>query len=84
MDQMMLARLGAVVFIAIALTATAIEMTRKGGDPDRAPSTPAKAAESDPLHDELVRCQLTGEAGPRDAACLQAWAENRKRFLGAR
>ena len=40
----------------------------------------------DPLRTELIRCQRLGDAGPRDAACLRAWAENRERFLapGAR
>ena len=41
---------------------------------------------ADPLRAELIRCQRLGEAGPRDPACLSAWAESRERFLarGAR
>ena len=86
MDGKMLARLGAVVFVAVAITATSIEMTRKEETPEAWPSGRATQTQIDPLRDELVRCQALGEAGPRDTACLRAWAENRNRFLapGAR
>jgi len=36
----------------------------------------------DPLVAEFHRCQALGDAGAHDAACLAAWAENRRRFLG--
>lgn len=86
MDGKMLARLGAVVFVAVAITATAIEMSRKEEAPEAWPSGRAAVTAADPLRDELIRCQALGEAGPRDPACLRAWAENRNRFLapGAR
>jgi conjugative transfer region protein TrbK len=86
MDGKMLARLGAVVFVAVAVTATAIEMTRKEEVPAAWPSGRSTEAQADPLRDELIRCQSLGEAGPRDPGCLRAWAENRHRFLapGAR
>lgn len=86
MDGKMLARLGAVVFVAVAITATAIEMSRNEEESERWASSRSNTAPSDPLRDELFRCQALGEAGPRDAACLRAWAENRNRFLapGAR
>lgn len=81
MDGKMLARLGAVVFIAIALTVTAIDMARK--DEPSAPS-PASAFQppADPLRESLRRCQQLGEAAASDADCLAAWAESRDRFLG--
>lgn len=86
MDGKMLARLGTVVFIAVAITATAIELTRKDEEPTVRDLSQAATAPADPLREELLRCQLLGEAGPRDAACLRAWADNRQRFLapGAR
>lgn len=86
MDGKMLARLGAVVFVAVAVTATAIEMSRNEEPTESWASSRPNTAPSDPLRDELFRCQALGEAGPRDAACLRAWAENRNRFLapGAR
>ena len=80
MDGKMLARLGAVVFIAIALTVTAIDMARKDE-----PSAPRPASvlqpQADPLRETLRRCQQLGEAAS-DADCLAAWAESRDRFLG--
>ncbi|PJI44670.1 MAG: conjugal transfer protein TrbK [Rhizobium sp.] len=86
MDGKLLARLGAVVFVAVAITATAIEMNRKEEAPEPWASGRANQTQADPLRDELIRCQELGEAGPRDTACLRAWAENRNRFLapGAR
>src|SRR5690606_5937331 len=81
MDGKMLARIGAIIFIAIAITATVIEMTREE-EPARVRSAPALQPEADPLRLTLRRCQRLGEAATRDAACLSAWAEARDRFLG--
>ncbi|MCH4021913.1 conjugative transfer region protein TrbK [Sphingomonas sp. BE270] len=77
----MLARLGAVVFVALAITATVIDMTRKEAAPVDTSVPSAAPAGADPLRGELTRCQLLGEDGARDAACLRVWAENRRRFL---
>ncbi len=84
MDMKMLARLSALVFVAVAILATAVEFGRKEVEPSPLPS--ASIGEPDPLRAELVRCQMLGEAGIRDTACLRAWAENRRRFMapGAR
>ena len=86
MDGKLLARIGAIAFVAIAITATAIELTREEEGDARPSAAPAVAAAADPHRAELIRCQRLGEAGPRDAACLRAWAESRERFLapGAR
>lgn len=82
MDGKTLARIGAVVFVSIAVTATAIEMTRKSNR-QNSPATQARAVtERDPLGAELARCSGMGEAGARDPSCLKTWAENRRRFLG--
>lgn len=81
MDGKMLARLGAVVFVALAITATAIELTRKEDRPSAPSAGRTEAANADPLRGELIRCQELGEAGARDPACLRAWAEIRHRFL---
>ena len=82
MDGKTLARIGAVMFVAIAVTATAIEMTRKD-DRQNSPTAQRRTVpERDPLGAELARCSAMGEAGPRDLSCLRAWDENRKRFLG--
>jgi conjugative transfer region protein TrbK len=75
------AQIGAVVFVAFAITATAMGLVRKdeAQDPSIAQSVPPA---TDPLRAELTRCQELGEAAPRDATCLAAWAEARRRFLG--
>ncbi|WP_443019462.1 putative entry exclusion protein TrbK-alt [Sphingomonas adhaesiva] len=76
------ARIGAIVFVAVAVTATAVEMTRKEEAPPAAVVVTVSAAPADPLRLALERCQFLGEAAARDPACLRTWAENRARFLG--
>ena len=80
MDGKMLARLGAIIFAAIAITATAIEMTRK----EDAPVAPPRLLqqEGDPLREGQRRCQQLGQQAASDAECLRVWAETRDRFLG--
>jgi conjugative transfer region protein TrbK len=82
MDGKTLARIGAVVFVAVAITATAIEMNRKDASSDVFVRPSRPVAIRDPLDGELLRCSQIGEAGSRDPACLKAWAESRRRFLG--
>jgi len=81
MDSKWLARGGAIAFVAVVITITALEMrdAPRGGEP--AFSDPAVTERADPLAAELVRCQSIGQAGASDGACLRAWAENRRRFL---
>ncbi|NSZ48756.1 putative entry exclusion protein TrbK-alt [Agrobacterium vitis] len=81
MDGKMLARLSAVVFVAVAITAAVLELTRK----DDAPAgSPARIVEPilDPLREGQRRCQQLGPQAASDAACLRVWAETRDRFLG--
>lgn len=81
MDGKMLARIAAVVFVAIAVTATVIDMTRKD-EPAPTSTAPALQPPADPLRATLRRCQRLGEAATGDPSCLAAWAESRDRFLG--
>ena len=81
MDGKLVARVGAVVFVAVVVTATAIEMSRKEEVPEIWPSGRTAQETADPLRDALIRCQALGEEGPRDPDCRRAWAENRHRFL---
>ncbi len=81
MDGKLLARLGAVVFVAIAITATAIEMTRKEGAPAEEPARLADPVR-DPLREAQRRCQQLGQSAASDADCMRVWAETRDRFLG--
>jgi conjugative transfer region protein TrbK len=86
-DAKLLARIGAIVFVAIAITMTAIEMARAPAPPrEEPPDVADRSAATDPLLIELHRCQSLGAAGASDTNCLRAWAENRRRFLapGAR
>lgn len=81
MDGKMLARLGAVMFVAVAITVAVIELTRK----DVAPaSTPPNIVQPDrdPLREGQRRCQQLGQKAAEDAECLRVWAETRERFLG--
>lgn len=87
MDTKLLARIGAIIFIAIAITMTAIEMSRAPAPARDEPAAVSDtSATADPLLIELRRCQSLGQAGASDSDCLRAWAENRRRFLapGAR
>jgi len=81
MDGKLLARLGAIVFVAVAITATAIEMNRKEEEPPVQASRPSEDAPTEPLREAQRRCQLLGEAAARDPECLRTWAETRDRFL---
>ena len=81
MDGKLLARLGAVVFVAIAITATAIEMTRKDAAPEME-RVHAVEPKRDALREGQRRCQQLGQQAADDAECLRVWAETRDRFLG--
>lgn len=81
MDGKMLARIGAVVFVGVAITATAIEMTRAPREPEVRILRPDLDAQTAPSRPLLRRCRDMGEAATRDPACLKAWAQNRDSFL---
>jgi len=81
MEGKMLARIAAIVFVAVAITAAIIEMTREDvAGP--APSISSHTRQVDPLREGQRRCQEMGEAAANDAECLAIWAETRDRFLG--
>ena len=80
MDGKMLARLGAVVFVGVAITAAVIEFTRQP-EPAEVGTQARQRGDTGDLRQRLRRCRDIGEAATRDAACLGIWAENRNRFL---
>lgn len=81
MDTTLLVRIGAITFVAVAITATMIGLTHEDEPaPVRSMSSPGVPA--DPLRADLRRCQLLGEAAVSDPGCLATWAESRDRFLG--
>ncbi len=82
------ARLWRGAAVAALITVTMLAMTRLHLPPaararDNGAAVPVA---TDPLFGALRRCQLLGQAAAADAACLRAWAENRRRFMapGAR
>lgn len=79
METKTMARLGAVAFVAVVLTATALQMRDTPPPPTEIITLDEEGI--DPLAAELQRCQLLGAAGANDAPCLRAWAENRSRFF---
>ena len=81
MEGNVLARIAAIVFIAAAIAATVIEMTREDISVP-APAAPSPQPPTDPLREGQRRCQRMGEAAASDADCLAIWAETRDRFLG--
>lgn len=77
----MFARLGAVVFVGVAITATVIELTRKEEEPEVRSLAIRPGVDLDALQRQLRGCRDMGEATIRDPACLNLWAANRDRFL---
>jgi conjugative transfer region protein TrbK len=82
MDGKTLARIGAIAFVALAITATAIDMGRSDAAPEPAAQMQPSIVQHDALDEQLTRCSLAGEVGAEDPQCLKAWAQNRRRFLG--
>jgi conjugative transfer region protein TrbK len=70
------------VVLALVATAAAAALVGKQEAP---PSQVARPFQADwqALRERQRQCQQLGEAGARDATCLQAWAETRHRFLGS-
>jgi conjugative transfer region protein TrbK len=81
MDGKTFARIGAVAFVTLVIAATVIEMTRKGDRTESSAPMQQSINGQNQLNLELARCSGLGEAGPRDLSCIQAWADNRRRFF---
>ena len=75
-----LPRLLVAAFLVLAIAVTTIEVGRNGEE--SCPAATAGDPAQEPLRGELQRCQSLGDAALHDSACLNAWAENRRRFLG--
>ena len=78
----MAARAAAMAFVLVAIAATAIQFRHGDCKPAEGSTASPAAVDADPLRAELAGCQILGEAGAHDPGCLQAWSENRRRFLG--
>ena len=83
MDAKLFARIGAVAFVAIAITMSALQLReeRVSAVPDVIDVTDT---DSDPLPGQLRQCNALGEAAAREPICHAVWAEKRRRFLGTK
>ena len=81
MDGKTFARVGAMVFVAVALTVTVIELTDKQ---ERSPTSPVHLipADGNRLREGQRRCQQLGQKAVEDPECLRVWSQTRDRFLG--
>ena len=75
----MIVRAAAVILLAGAVLACAVEMARL--DRSSESSAPGVDDNRDLLAGELARCKILGAEAAHDAACKAAWAQNRARFL---
>ena len=81
MDGKTFGRIVAVIFVATAVTAAAVGLTRKEEEPAGAAPQTLTTPAPNPLRDGLRNCQALGEAALRNGDCLRLWAEQRDRFL---
>ncbi len=81
MDPKLFARLGAVAFVAIVLTMTALTL-REGSEAARPDTITVWEPDGDPLPAQLRACNEMGELALSSPDCRAAWAEKRRRFLG--
>ena len=82
MDGTALARIVAVIFVAVAVTATALGLVRKEDRQVGSATPPSLVLAPSALREGLRRCQSLGEAALLDSDCTRLWAEQRDRFLG--
>lgn len=74
-------RLAAIGFALLALLVAALQTRHPAPAPAPVATAPVTNT-ADPARAELERCQGLGETGAREPACLRAWADQRRRFLG--
>lgn len=80
--QTLLVRVGAIVFVAIAITALVLGFADRKPTPAVTPQKTVPAPNVDPLRSTLRHCQRLGEAAASNPDCIDAWAASRDRFLG--
>ena len=74
-----IARAVGFALVAVAIVVAALRFREA---PSRLPDHAASpATTSDPLSDELKRCQVLAGQAKDDADCETAWAESRRRFF---
>lgn len=81
MDSKLLARIGAGVFVAVALTLSLLQLREERAEPLPERITVSEP-DGDPLPAILRACSDMGELALSSPDCRAAWAEKRRRFLG--
>jgi conjugative transfer region protein TrbK len=71
--------LGAAMILTMIVIGT-IGQVSPDGQRLAIPPPPANS-QPNPQQSEVLRCQSLGEAAAKDAACLDLWADTRRRFL---
>lgn len=81
MDSKLFARIGAGAFVAVALTLSLLQLREER--PELLPEIiTVLEPDGDPLPAILRTCSDMGELALSSPDCREAWAENRRRFLG--
>lgn len=81
MDSKLLARIGAAVFVGLAIAMTLVQM-REEPAARLEPVADIWVPDGDPLPAQLRACADMGELALSSPDCRAAWAEKRRRFLG--
>ena len=81
METKTIARVGAVAFVAVAFTMTALQLRDEPASAPSDESVTVAEPDIDPLPTMLRHCATLGEAAGQERLCLDAWAESRRRFL---
>jgi conjugative transfer region protein TrbK len=79
MNPKVIVRVAAVVVLAGAMLACAIDVARLHRNPEPPASTAGET--SDPSAAELARCKSLGAKASKDPDCKAAWAKSRERFF---
>ena len=82
MDGKFLARIGAAVFVGIAIAMTLAQLRRES-EQRVEPAATVWAPDGDPLSARIRACSEMGELALSSLDCQAAWAEKRRRFFGA-
>lgn len=81
MDTKLLARIGAAVFVGLAIAMTIVQL-REEPAPARQAERRIWVPDGDPLPAQLRVCAEMGELTLSSPDCRAAWAEKRRRFFG--
>lgn len=81
MDSKLLARVGAAVFVGLAVAMTLVQMREKPAARSE-PASKVWVPDADPLPAQLRTCAQMGELALSSPDCRAAWAEKRRRFFG--